>query len=404
MTAADRAQETGAGTSTDPAAFDFALGGEAGDAYHQRLAALRRRAPIVPVRFTGRAAWLITRHAALARAFRDEASFPPGRAYAQTTEPAVGRSFISMDGEEHHVYRALATPAFRPRAVADYQDRKLVAMAHGWLDALETEREPDLVAGFARRFPLGAIRSLLGLADDDDERFQEWAQGLLDFPFDPPRARRASEQFTAHLLPLLAERRRHPRGDVLSELIAARYRDRSLDDEEILSHLRLLFPTGAETTAGAIGNLLYALLSEPERWRRVCAEPALRAAAIEECLRWENPVAIVPRVSASAPIDFEGVRIPADSPVLFCIAAANRDPAVFADPDRYDLARRPEAHLSFGPGPRQCPGLHLARVELRVALDALCARLPGMRLLDADAARPQGSVLRSPPALRVARS
>jgi cytochrome P450 len=359
---------------------------------------------VVEVRFTGKPAWLITRHASLARAFRDAEQFPAGRAYALTTEPAVGRSFISMDGDEHRITRALATPAFRPRAVASYEDAALTAIAHELIDELARAAEPDLMARFVRRLPLVAISRLLGLPRDGEERFQTWARGLLAFPFDPDEARRCSAEFTEQLLPLLAERRRRPQDDVISELLQAELEGRRLNDEEVLSHVRLLFPTGAETTAGAIGNLLYALLSEPARWRRICAEPALRAAAIEELLRWENPVAIVPRVSAQRPARLDGALIPADSPVLFCIAAANRDPARFPDPDRFELERRPQEHLSFGPGPRQCPGLHLARVELRVALDALCARLPGMRLLDAAAAQPSGTVLRAPLALRVSRS
>ncbi len=391
-------------TSAVPAsdAFDFALGGEPGRALHARLAALRRLGPVVPVRFAGQPAWLITRHAALAEAFRDGAGFPPGRAYAQTTEPAVGRSFISMEGDEHRVYRALATPAFRPRAVAAYEGGALAALAHELLDALAGEAAPDLVAGFAQRLPLVAISRLLGVAREAEARFQEWARGLLAFPFDPGTAQRCSAEFTAYLLPLLAERRRHPRDDVLSELLQAEIEGKRLGDEDVLSHLRLLFPTGAETTAGAIGNLLYALLGEPGHWQRLCERPADRPAAIEELLRWESPVAIVPRVSASRPVVLAGVEIPADSRVLFCIAAANRDPQRYPEPDRFDPLRQPRELLSFGPGPRQCPGMHLARVELRVALDVLCERFPRLRLLDAAASQPAGTVLRSPAELRVA--
>jgi cytochrome P450 len=123
---------------------------------------------------------------------------------------------------------------------------------------------------------------------------------------------------------------------------------------------------------------------------------------VEELLRWENPVAVVPRVAAPEPIAFAGAEIPANAPVLFCIAAAHRDPAVFPDPDRFDLARRPMGLLSFGPGVRTCPGLHLARKELRAALDVLAERFPGMRLLDRDAAVPVGAVLRAPERLPVA--
>jgi cytochrome P450 len=188
---------------------------------------------------------------------------------------------------------------------------------------------------------------------------------------------------------------------VISELLQAEFEGHRLGDEDVLSHVRLLFPTGAETTAGAIGSLLFALLSEPGAWQRMRLHPEDRPSAIEELLRWENPVAITPRVSASEPVELAGVPIPADSPVLFCIAAAHRDPQVFPEPDRFDLDRRPENLLSFGPGPRQCPGMHLARKELRVALDVLCERFPDLRMLDAQASQPVGTVLRSPAELRV---
>lgn len=387
-------------TASEP--FDFASGGLPGEELHRLLAGLRRQAPVVPVRFAGAPAWLITRHATLAAAFREPELFPPGRAYVLTTEPAVGRSFISMDGDEHRIYRTLATPAFRPRAVAAFDDRALIALANELVDAFEGESEIDLVPRFAQRFALLVICRLLGIPRDAEDRFQRWALGLLIFPFDPALARSCSEEFTRFLLPLVAEPRRAPRADVISELLAAEVEGRKLENEEVLSHVRLLFPTGAETTANALGSLVYALLSEPGLWRRVREHPEECAWAVEELLRWESPVAIVPRVSASAPIEFAGTEIRADSAVLFCVAAANRDPGVYADPERCDLDRRPDSLVTFGPGPRQCPGMHLARKELRIALGVLCERLPQLRLLDAQASRPAGSVLRSPPCLRVA--
>jgi len=382
--------------------FDFASGGMPGEALHALLAELRAEGSVVPVRFTGGAAWMITRHRALATAFRDNERFPPGPAYARTTEPAVGRSFISMDGDEHRVYRTLATPAFRPRAVAAYDDAAMAALAHELVDGFEHEAEVDLVPRFAQRFPLLLICRLLGIPRDAEERFQDWALGLLSFPYDPERARRAALEFTAYLQPILAERRRAPRSDVISELLAAEVEGRRLADEEVLSHVRLLFPTGAETTASGIGSLVFALLANAGLWERVRLRPEERAWAVEELLRWENPVVSVPRVSASAPIEFEGACIDPETPVLFCIAAAHRDPEVFRDPARYDLDRRATELLAFGPGPRQCPGMHLARKEMRIALGVLCERLPRARLLDPEGSRPAGTVLRTAPSLRVA--
>src|SRR5262245_56837852 len=378
--------------------FDFAVERPRGGAFHGFLARLRERGPVARVRFGGEPAWIILRYSELARAFRDPQRFPPGAADRATTEPVVGRSFISMDGEEHRVYRRLATPAFRSAAVARLEARGLAELAGELADRAEV----DLVERFTHRFPIRMISRLLGLPREDEERFSAWAVGLLAFPFDPELARRASEEFTAYLLPIVAERRKRPRGDVISELAQAEVEGRRLADEDVLSHVRLLFPTGAETTVSGLGTLLYALLAAPELWKRVVEAPDERAWAVEELLRWENPVAVVPRVAAPAPVDFAGERIAANAPVLFCIAAAHRDPAVFADPDRYDPDRRPTDLLACGPGPRTCPGMHLARKELRAALDALASRFPGLRLLDREAAEPVGAVLRGPERLPVA--
>lgn len=156
---------------------------------------------------------------------------------------------------------------------------------------------------------------------------------------------RCAAQITDYLQPIIAQRRREPRDDVVSALAMADADGHRLTDEEILAHIRLLFSAGASTTTDALGNLSYALLSERQRWERLLAEPALRGNAIEELLRWETPVAVLPRL---------------------------------------------------------CPGMHLARRQLAVALDVLMERLPDLHLLDADAARPRGAILRGPARLPVA--
>jgi len=382
--------------------IDFAAGGFPGQEYHELLDALRERGPVVPVRFGDEPAWLITRHAELAAALRDNARFPPGAAYRRHTEPPIGRSFISMDEPEHQIYRKLATPTFRPTAVARADRAPLVELAHELIDEFVGESVSDLVQQFASRFPLAVICRALGIPREAEQDFQRWALGLLSFPFDPEGARRSGEEFTAYLEPLVRERRRVPKDDVISQLIAAEVEGRRLDDEEVLSHIRLLFPTGAETTSGAIGSLLYALLADAGVWKQVVEDPSQREAAIEELLRWESPVALTPRLAADTPIEFGGVQIPPGAWVLFCFAAANRDPRVYREPHRFDPTRRSGRLLTFGPGPRQCPGMHIARKELAVTLDVFCERLPDLRLLDPTASRPTGTVLRRPESLTVA--
>ena len=380
---------------------DFALDELPGRELHDVLRAFRERAPVAPTRFMGLPAWIITSHDALLEAFQDTERFPPHRMYQASFEPAIGKSFISMaDPEQHRIYRKLATPAFRSRAVARYEREGLAALAHELVDAFAGANEVDLVADFAARFPYLVITRLLGLPRDREEAFHRWALALLRFRDDPQEAKRASRELTGFLAPVVAERRREPRGDVISELVHARVEGRALSDEEVFAHVRLLFPTGGETTHGSLSNLLHALLTQGDAWRVVRDDPPRAPDAVDEALRWETPIAVLPRLSASAPIAFRGAEIPADSWVLFAMAAANRDPAVFPDPDRFDLDRENKDGLTFGRGVKSCPGMHLAKRNMTVALQVLVQRHPKLELLEPARAEPRRTVLRSPDALR----
>jgi cytochrome P450 len=319
-------------------------------------------------------------------------------------EGAIGKSFISMEeADEHRVYRKLATPAFRSRAVQKYEESGLAALAHELIDGLGESREVDLVAQFTSRFPYLVISRLLGLPRDREEDFHRWALALLRFRDDPAEAAIAAGELTAFLAPIVEARRAQPRDDVISGLCEARVEGRQLSDEEIYSHVRLLFPTGGETTHGSLGNLLSALLRDEAAWAELGRHPERIEATVEEALRWETPIAVLPRMSASAPVEFYGVEIPADSWVLFAMAGANRDPAVFRDPDRFDIGRSQSDTLSFGRGVKSCPGMHLARRNMAVAVATLLTRMPKLKLLDAEAALPRRTVLRSPDALQVSR-
>jgi cytochrome P450 len=381
---------------------DFALDPMPGHELHEVLRAYRECAPVMPTRFLGLPAFVITGHAALTDAFHDTKAFPPHRMYQSSFEPAIGKSFISMeDEEEHRLYRKLATPAFRSRAVASYERDGLAALAHELIDRFEGRDPVDLIEAFAARFPYLVITRLLGLPRDREEEFHGWALSLLRFRDDPKQARRASEELTRFLAPVVEARRSEPRNDVISELVHASVEGRSLSDDEIASHVRLLFPTGGETTHGSLGNLFYALLTQGEAWAAVCEEPERAVGAVEEALRWETSIAVLPRMSCSQPIEFHGVEIPPDSWVLFAIAGANRDPAVFPDPDRFDLDRDPQGALTFGRGVKSCPGMHLARRNMTVALQVLVERMPRLVIIDREEAAPRRTVLRSPDALWV---
>jgi cytochrome P450 len=211
----------------------------------------------------------------------------------------------------------------------------------------------------------------------------------------------ASRTLWNYLLPHVTARRSEPRDDVISRLVTGTIEGSGLTDDEVISFLRLLIPAGAETTARLIGSMLFALLVERERFERVREDRSLIHWAIEETLRWETPVVFVAR-EATQDTEIAGVPIPAGNLVSAIIGSANRDETRFADPDRFDLDRRDERHLSFGFGRHFCLGSHLARLEARTALGALLDRLPRLRL-DPDAPPPAitGLAFRSPRTLPV---
>ena len=337
-------------------------------------------------------------------AFRDDFTFPGHRMYQASFEPAIGASFISdPDPASHLRYRKLATPAFRSRAISRFAETGLADLANELIDALEDRDEFDLVREFTSRFPYLVITRLLGLPREREEEFHSWALALLKFRDDPDRAIEARRELSAFLAPVVENRRRTPREDVISELVHSQVDGRRLTDDEIFSHIRLLFPTGGETTHGSLGNLLYALLIHEGEWQKIVRDRGRIEAAVEEALRWETPIAVLPRMTRSEQVEFAGTKLPPDSWVLFAIAGANRDPELVKDPDRFDPDRKQPANLVFGRGAKSCPGLHLAKRNMAVALGVLAKRMPELELLDRDAALPRRSVLRSPNALHVRR-
>ena len=198
-----------------------------------------------------------------------------------------------------------------------------------------------------------------------------------------------------------AARRREPRDDLISTLARAEIDGERLSDDEIYSFLRLLLPAGVETTYRSTGNLLFGLLSNPEQLEAVRADRSLIPQAIEEAIRWDAPLLIITRV-ATRDTELAGVRIPAGSSVMPMLGSANRDETRWDDPDRFDIFREAKPHIGFGHGTHVCLGMHLARLEMRVALELLFDRLPNLRLDPAgDDPHIRGQVFRSPTSLPV---
>jgi cytochrome P450 len=379
---------------------DFALGGDIED-LHGTLRVLRERGPVAGVRYYGEPAWLLTTYDAVEAAYRDDDLFPAAAAFKELTEPVLGRNLQCMHGEEHRRNRMLVSPAFRARAMPEVVRPLVEDVAHELVDRFAARGEVDLVDEFDRLLPGVVITRLLGVPRDADADFQRWAHELLSFTADAPRALAARDEFTRYLAPFVAVRRADPRDDLVSTLATTEIDGEHLTDEEIFSFVRLVFAAGTDTTFFGLGNALFALLTHPDQLEIVLAEPEIEMPwAVEEVLRWESPVSMEPRRAPTATTWF-GQSIDAGARLLFGIAAANRDPAHFDEPDRFDVERRPQPIMTFGIGPHFCLGAHLARAELTGALSVLLSRLPGLRLVDPDATRIAGTVLRGPERLPV---
>jgi len=357
------------------------------------LLAGARSAPVLPeASLLGMPARVIAGFDTLKAFFADDEHFPGGASYRFMVEPAVGPTFISMDGAEHDRIRRLATPAFRSQQVTRWVDDALVPLAHEIVDRFAARGEADLVRSFSSVLPLWAISRKLGLPMGSEDRQRVWTAALLSHPVDPASATVAKQEVFEFLAPILEQRRRAPGDDVLSHLLEHEHDGAGMTDDEIINHVRLLYVVGAATTSDGLSSLLYHVLTRPEMLARAGDGPDMCERLVVESLRYEPPVSVLPRVVANAGIINE-TELPAGSLVLCAIAGANRDPAVFPDPDRFDPGRDQREVLTFGFGSKFCPGSHLARRQMTAALHVLVTRLPNLQLVEAT--EPSGGILRS---------
>ncbi len=382
--------------------IDFAT--DAVPALHEVLRDLRDRHAVAPVRYHGRLARLITRYDDLKAAFADDETFPSAAAYLRHSGPVMGKTIQCMGGDEHRRNRSLVSAAFRPRLMKEFVEAFLTPVAHQLVDEIAGDGRADLVESYTVRYAFTVITRLLDFPPTDFEQLKRWGDGLIDFPWNPDFAREASREFTAYLKPIIADRRVSPGEDLLSSLATVEVEGERLSDEEIFSFLRLLFPAGADTTYRGLGSMLFALLTHRDVWQAVKDDPEIIPAVVQESLRWEGPTALLPRF-APKDVEWAGVAIPAGSDVIFGVTSANRDPAHFEHPDRFDPWRNERDSLSFGHGLHFCLGSHLARREMEVSLRVLSERLPDLELSvsdsDSNGVGIEGTVLRGPTRLPV---
>jgi cytochrome P450 len=315
--------------------------------------------------------------------------------------PVMGRTLLQMDGPEHRANRALVSPAFRQKLLARWEAELVQVVVDELIDSFAPRGHADLVREFTFAFPVQVIARMLGMPRSDYPHFQRLSIELLNVVYNWDVGMAASKALGEYLANILAERRKAPADDLISELATAEIDGEKLTDEEIYAFIRLMLPAGVETTYRSSGNLLVALLTEPTNLEQVIADRSLLPNAIEEGLRWEPPITSLVR-HARVDTTLGGVEIDKGMNVNVSVASANRDPARYDDPDRFVLGRTNINHLTFGYGAHLCLGMHLARMETRVALNALFDRLPNLRLNpDADPPQITGVAFRSPASLQV---
>ncbi len=334
-------------------------------------------------------------------AFKDGATFS-SRIHNETIGVVWGETLLGMDDPDHRIHAGLIVQAFTKTAMARWEQQTVRPVVAGLIDRFEKDGRADLTRQFTMLFPVYVIVEMLGLPKRDVPEFTSWAADTIVIFHDPARALEASRRLGEYLKAVIEERRRSPGDDLISLLIAAEMEGRRLDNQEIVNFCRLLLPAGAETTYRSSGSLLYALLGQPETLAAVRADRALLPAAIEEGLRWEPPLTSVNRIT-TRDTELAGVAIPAGAIVECGMGAANRDPSRWQDPDRFEFARPARAHVAFAYGPHSCIGLHLARIETRVAIEGLLDRLPDLHFEpDAEPAPEiRGIGFRSPTSLPV---
>ena len=321
--------------------------------------------------------------------------------YEHIMGPVMGRTLLEQEGEEHRASRALVSPLFRAKLLQRWRTELVEVVVHELIDRFASRGKADLVREFTFAFPVQVIARLMGLPREDYVRFQQLSIELLSVVYDWDVGMAASVTLKEYFGEILAQRRTDPQDDLISTLAESEIDGERLTDDEIMAFLLLILPAGVETTYRASGNLLVAMLIEPALFQTVRDDRNVLRGAIEEALRWEPPISTVVRV-ANRDCELGGVAIPKGTNVSVSVAAANRDPQHYPDPDRFDPTRKNIAHLTFGGGPHVCLGMPLARMETTVAINALLDRLPDLHL-DPSAPEPviKGVAFRSPAALPV---
>jgi cytochrome P450 len=351
---------------------------------------LQRETPVYRSRIVG--GWILSRHRDIAAVLQDPRfsvervrsklfqRLQPFRGLRPEFAEAITRNLLMLDPPDHTRLRRLVGRAFTPRIVSGLRPR-IEALVAELFDATAGRPVVDFVADIAYPLPVIVVCELLGVPPEDRDRLKHWSDELATL-LDPlqgeggvERLERTYGEVATYFRAIFADRRRFPRADLISGLVAVDEGGDRLSEAELLSLTVLILAAGHETTTNLLGNAVQALLRFPDQRRRLQDDPGLIEPAVEEFLRYESPVQLTDRV-ALEDCELGGQRVRAGELVALLLAAANRDPEVFADPDRLDIGRTPNPHLAFSQGVHFCLGAALARLEAQVTIAALIRRFP----------------------------
>jgi cytochrome P450 len=333
---------------------------------------------------------LVARYADVTAGLRDHEHMssvgppPPPQAYQGRFSGA--RNMLGSDPPQHSRLRKMVSRDFTPRRIREMEPR-IREIAKDLLDKIEAKGDFDLMADLANVLPVTVIAEMLGVPAELHATFKNWSDTLVggdnNVPGAPPPPKvvhvvdELGDYFTAEI----EKRRINPGPDLVSALVAAHDEGDTMSAADLLSFVTLLLIAGNETTTNLIGNGTLALGRNPDQLDALKRNPAMLPRAIEEMLRYDGPVQATVRFT-NQPVQLGGTELPAKAFALMIVAAANRDPAQFKDPEKFDITREPNDHVAFGEGIHFCIGAALARMEATVAFEAMLARFPRLRLKD----------------------
>ena len=293
------------------------------------------------------------------------------------------QAFLSMEGLDHQRLRRLAMVALSPQAMDRHRPR-MRAIMNRLIDAVAPAGQMDAVGDLLEHYPMPVICGVLGVPDADVRFFSEtaldWTRWMYGGPAAVPAALAAHDAMDDYIHRLVSGRQDLDGEDVISGLLRAQSDGDRLSREEVIHTAASLIIPGLETTFSSLSSGLYLFAQHPEQWEALANDPELLHGAVEEILRFAPVGPTLERI-AGEDVELDGLKIPRDAHVVVALAAVNRDPRLFPDPDRFDIMRRPQRlHMTFGGGRHTCLGLHLARAELQEGLGCLSRRLTGLRL------------------------